>query len=701
MKKLIVSIVSALLMVSMAEAQSLVDKVDLFMGQHGNSQCVIGPQVPHGSINPSPDTPDGGHDGYAEDKPIRGFSQLHVSGTGWGRYGQILLSPQIGFNADEEGHDSEKAEEVATPYYYKVRLTKYDILCEVTPSHHSAIYRFTFPDKSDRNILLDITHNLPEHIVPAINGKYISGDISYDFRDRMLVGYGEYRGGFGDGSTPYKVYFALWSDNIDLQKAKVGSIPYDNGVATSKLFAKIPVADGQPSENTLCVAVSMRSIDNAKKFLIDETIGKGFGTLMNNCRTAWEKTLSAIKIGGASNYDERVFYTCLYYANVMPRERTDDNPRWLGVNYDDHYCIWDTWRTKMPLMILTNKDVVNGVIAGFINRFKNDGRCNPTFTSALDWTERQGGDDCENVIADAMVKGLTGFDRRSAYEYVKWNATHRRSPDYQRLGWQPETGGIMSCSTALEYAYNDYCAYEIAKKMGDRKFAKQMKKRSRSWRKLFNPAQKDEGSDFTGFIVPKKENGEFINIPVRYNYGSWVEYFYEGNSWTNSLFAPHDFKKLIRMNGGKKKMTQKLDYGFANDLITLWNEPGFLSPFLFHHCGRPELTAKYVSRLRKSNYSLEGGFIDNEDSGAMGAWYVFTAMGLFPNAGQDFYYLLPPAYPSITVALSNGNSLVIEREGSGEKIKNAYLNGKKLRGNTIKHSKLMQGGTLRFVMTDK
>lgn len=683
---------------STLSAQSLADKVDLFMGQHGNSQCVIGPQMPHSSINPSPDTPGGGHDGYAEDKPIRGFSQLHVSGTGWGRYGQILLSPQIGFNSEETGHDSEKAEEVATPYYYNVKLTRYDINCEVTPAQHSAIYRFKFPGKTDQNILLDITHNLTEHIVPEVKGRYIGGEIRYEPRDRMLVGYGEYKGGFGDAATPYRVYFAFWSDNIDLQKAQIGSAPYDNGVATSRLFAKIPVEDKLSGQTTLCVAVSMRSIDNAKNYLKTEAIGKGFETIKKQGRAAWENTLSKIKIGGVDEKQEKLFYTCMYFANVMPRERTDDNPRWLGVNYDDHFCIWDTWRTKMPLMVLLNEDLVNGVINGFINRYQKDGRCNPTFTGSLDWTERQGGDDCENVIADAIVKGLKGFDRKAAYDYVKWSAQNRRTPDYQRLGWQPETGGLMSCSTALEYAYNDYCAYEIAKKMGDKKFAKLMLNRSHSWQKIFNVEQKDEDSDIKGFVGPRKENGEFINIPVRHNYGSWVEYFYEGNSWTNTLFTPHDFKSLIQFCGGEEKMTERLVYGFDNNLITLWNEPGFLSPFIFHHCNRPELSAKYVNRLRNSNYSLERGFADNEDSGAMGSWYVFTAMGLFPNAGQDFYYLLPPAYDSISLSLSSGKTLQVKREGNGEKIKAVYLNNKKIKGNTIKHSKVIKGGTLRFVL---
>lgn len=122
-----------------------VDYVDMFMGNRGESNCVIGPQLPHGSVNPSPQTPGGGNDGYDPLQPIRGFGQLHVSGTGWGRYGQILLSPQVGFSADEQGHDSPKSGESALPYYYAVTLDRYGIRTELAPTHNAAIYRFSFP----------------------------------------------------------------------------------------------------------------------------------------------------------------------------------------------------------------------------------------------------------------------------------------------------------------------------------------------------------------------------------------------------------------------------------------------------------------------------------------------------------------------------------------------------------------------------
>ncbi|MDO4195360.1 MAG: GH92 family glycosyl hydrolase [Prevotellaceae bacterium] len=683
--------------VSVCLAQS--QYVDLFMGQQGGSNCVIGPQLPHGSVNPSPQTRDGGHDGYKPGEPVRGFGQLHVSGTGWGRYGQILLSPQRGFNAEEDGHDSDITDEVATPYYYKCLLRRYNILCEVAPHHHSAAYRFTYQslDGADEpTLLLDVAHSLSQHIVPEQHGEFLGGNIHYDFRNQMLCGYGTYKGGFGS-AEPYKIYFAISSPHFNLQQAAIGAGQGN----ISRLFAQIKPITSDDKAKDLYVAVSLNSESNACQYLREECLGKGFGTLRDNAREAWNTALDKIQIQGTDE-EKQLFYTSLYFSMVMPRDRSNDNPRFGGENIDDHYCIWDTWRTCYPLLTLIDEPFVSKTIRSFLLRYQNDGKCTPTFTSSLEWDWRQGGDDVENVIADAFVKGVGGFDRDEAYRWMKWSALNNRSKEYQLLGWQPEVDTLMLCSNAMEYAYNDFCVSEVAKMMGDKAFAKKMLRRSKSWQKLFNTSLKDSDADIYGFIQPRRENGQWCGdkqggafSPSKV-YASWVEYFYEGNSWTYSLFTPHDFKSLIRLSGGKKKMVERLCYGFDHEHIALWNEPGFLSPFIFHHCDRPDLTSQYVGRLRQKNFSLDGGFCDNEDSGAMGSWYVFTGIGLFPNAGQDYYYLLPPAYSDITLRLSSGGTLHITREDTGSAVKAIYLNGKKLNGNTIKHSQIKNGGELHY-----
>ena len=246
-----------------------VDYVDMFMGNRGERNCVIGPQLPHGSVNPSPQTPGGGNDGYDPLQPIRGFGQLHVSGTGWGRYGQILLSPQVGFSADEQGHDSPKSGESALPYYYAVTLDRYGIRTELAPTHNAAIYRFSFPAAEDANILLDIAHNIPQHIKPEIGGRFLGGAISYDPETGIIGRWGSYRGGFGSGA-PYKVYFAAALDRAPRSVAVT-----DDG--DGKLYARIalPPFDA-PGTVLLKIAVSLRSESNARKFLAEQIPGHDF-----------------------------------------------------------------------------------------------------------------------------------------------------------------------------------------------------------------------------------------------------------------------------------------------------------------------------------------------------------------------------------------------------------------------------------------
>lgn len=668
-----------------------VDKVDMFMGVQGFSNCIIGPQLPHGSVNPSPQTPNGHHDGYHPDEPIRGFGQIHASGIGWGRYGQIFLSPQIGFDPTEDGHDSPKSDEIATPYYYAVNLKRYAILAEITPTSHCALYRFSYPKASvDANLLLDVAHNIPQHIVPIVKGKFIRGEIIYSEGSKNISGWGEYVGGFGS-ELPYKVYFYLNMDTIPADVSIVGK-------GNDTLYARIRLPENLEFLR-VNVGISFKSIENAKKFLLDEVGDQSFDQIKNTAKEIWEDTFASIDVKGGTEEEQRLFYTAMYHSFVMPRDRTNDNPNWNSKlpHYDDHYCTWDTWRTKFPLMVLINESFVSRNIQSFIDRFEHDSLVTPTYTSSLEWDWKQGGDDVDNIIADAFVKNVQGFDRNKAYELIKKHAFKDRSPEYQFYGWIPEPANRMSCSYTMEYAYNDYCAALVAELMNDEETAHILRERSEQWINLFNPELKSAG--YKGFVCPRTKNKDWIVIDPAKRYGSWVDYFYEGNSWVYTLFVPHQFEKLIDLCGGKEVMIKRLSYGFENNLIELDNEPGFLSPFIFMHSGRPDLTAKYVNMIRNNCFSLATGYPDNEDSGAMGAWYIFTSIGLFPNAGQDYYYLLPPAFSEITLTRENGKKINIKVNKltpDAKYIESVTLNGKLLDQYRIRHDQIIDGATLVY-----
>ncbi len=714
---LLLTVMNSSQVLAQKKTRQPVDFVDNRIGVADDiSNCVIGPQLPFGSINPSPQTMEGADDGYDPGQPIRGFGQLHVSGTGWGTNGQVFLSPQTGLAVNDKEHDSPKSGESAKPYEYAVTLDRYNIATRVTPSYHSAIYQFTFPASDSAHLLLDITHNIPMDIKPVIKGEVSEGEIHFDNAQHTLIsGYGIYSGGFGGGR--YTVYFAA-----ALSKTPAGYGTWINGEinrgnGSQALVVKNDRVGGYVHFNTrqnekiyLKIAVSYKSIEQARIWLGQEMPGWDYDKYRQTAKDTWNKTLSTIQVEGGSEKDKAIFYTALYHAQLMPRNRTNDSkafdkdvPVW-----DDHFAVWDTWRTVYPLHALINPSVVSGTVNSFIARFEKYGVVRDAFVNGNDMGSEQGGNNIDNIIADAYVKGIKGINWEEAYKVLKYDADQQRLGSfawrrqdsalntYKQTGWIP--GGIMSCSMSLEYAYNDYCTALVAKGMGKMDDYDKYLRRSKQWISLWN---KDAVSDgFTGFIMPKTKEGDFINIDFKTYPGSWKNYFYEGSSWNYSWFAPHQFKELVGLNGGNETFVKKLNYGFEKKLIRYDNEPAFLAVHGFLYAGRPDLTSYWVRQLLSKSFT-DKGYPGNDDSGAMSSWYIFSSIGIFPNAGQDIYYMTGPLFTKIQLRLGNGNPLtILAPQASPENIyvKTIVVNGKKWNGNIITHDVISKGGTIEFTM---
>ena len=253
----------------------------------------------------------------------------------------------------------------------------------------------------------------------------------------------------------------------------------------------------------------------------------------------------------------------------------------------------------------------------------------------------------------------------------------------------------MSCSTSLEYSYNDYCTALVAKKLGYNSDYQKYYKRSLQWTNLWNPDLESRG--FKGFICPKTKDGKWIPIDATHSWGSWKNYFYEANSWTYSYFVPHDIEKLIVLNGGKKKFAEKLNFGFRKWLIELANEPSFLTARLFNHVDRMDLTCYWVNYIMENlfdEYSMPG----NEDSGAMSSWYLFSAMGFFPNAGQNIYYLNSPLFKEILIQREQGDIKITapNRTDKNIYIKLVKVNGKKSQNGIISYDDIKNGAVINY-----
>lgn len=705
--------------VAQQNPKSLVDYVDPFIGVlDGPSNCTIGPQLPFGSINPGPQTQKGSHDGYSPNEPIRGFGQLHVSGTGWGKYGQIFFSPQIGLAIGETEHDSPKEAERATAYEYSVKLSRYGIKTDVTPTAHSAIYRFTYPESDKAHLVFDLTHHLAKDIAPELRGTFHEGSVSFTNETKTEIkGYGTYSGGFAAGNYP--IYFCA-----RLSKTPVATGTWLNSVinpgqvtekpekADDRVGAYFQVKTKKNEEVYLKVAVSFKSIEQATSWLDAEIPDFDYNKVRDAAKQKWNEQLSKIVVDGATERDKKIFYSAFFHACLMPRDRTNDSRHFdAGVPvWDDHFAVWDTWRTLYPLQVLINPEMVAGTVNSFIARLKVNGKVKDAYIAGNEMQSEQGGNNIDNIIADAHVKGVKGVDWKTAYTVMKFNADNERQGSYgwkkedktntyKELGWIPV--GTMSNSMTLEYAYNDYCAALMAKDLGTKADYKKYLERSGKWVALWNPNAESDG--FKGFIDSKNPDGSFVGIDLKKYPGSWKDHFYEGTSWTYSWFAPHQFTKIVELCGGKDQFVKKLQHGFEKKLINYGNEPAFLAVHGFHYGDRSDLASFYVRKLMTGRFD-EKGYSGNDDSGAMSSWYMFSAMGFFPNAGQDIYYINGPLFKNVILKMGGNKTLTVSAPNASPEniyVKSVTINGKKLKSAWFYHKDIENGGTIVFDMTDK
>lgn len=705
--------------------KSLADYVDTKIGVIGTraSNCVLGPQMPFGCINPSPQSPKGTTSGYNPLMPTRGFGQLHVSGTGGNsRYGHFLISPQIGISVTQTGHDSPTKNEETKAYYFKTILERYGITTEIAPARHSAMYRFTFPKSDSASIVIDAAQSIPKDIIGARGITILENSIQIDKKKRTIRGMIYTKGGWGC-TKPYKFYFVAAFSKSALEsgvwKDSTLFADHDRAVRDNKdelaeqrigTFCRFKTSKGEQVQ--MKVAVSLSSYENADKYLQEEIPSWDFERVKTTGMNSWEKQLEKISVDGATDEQKKLFYTALYHTMIMPRDFTGDNPHWNSDQpfWNDQYAIWDTWRTLFPLHVLINPDMVRDNVLSFIDRLKHNGTVRDAFISGNESGTDQGGNDVDNIIADAFVKNIKGIDWNEAYKVMKYNADHERKGGknelvpgnnteiYRKQGWIPNSD--LSSSYTLEYAYNDYCTAVVAKALGKVDDSKTYLERSGQWENLWDTNAESKG--YKGFIGARDLDNKFAPMDPAFNPTPWESPFYEGSSWTYSYFVPHAIEKLIVLMGGKEKFIERLDFALKNDLIDYGNEPSFLALRSFNHVARPDLTSLWVHNALQKNFDLTGG-LGNDDSGAMSSWYIFSALGFFPNAGQDIYYLNAPLYQKASITLGNGKTLAVLANNASEKniyIQSCKINGKEWNSSIFRHRDIAEGGTIEFVLSE-
>ncbi len=718
-------------------AGRLIDYVDPRIGSEGLGRVYIGPCAPFAMVRPSPDCTPSPNSGWLPmPERVDGFAQTHVSGTGGGpKYGNILIQPFCGDLTAIDTYAWRESETIL-PAYYSTTYRDSGIRTEITASDRTSAYRITYPHDCDKALKIDAGFFLGESPVPdAREAQQFVGSEIQILSDHEVAGYSRIRGGWNNGRA-YTVYFHAVSDVPFSRTAtwKAGDISgqtaqYDSGEKTGALLAFPDSADTV----NLRVGISFISSLKARHNYECESEGLTFDEIRASTEAKWEDILRKIEIDpDTPDRYRRMFYTAVYHTMLMPSDRTGENPLWTGTApyYDDFYALWDTYRTSMPLIAITEPRRLAGMVNSMVDIWRRDGYM-PDARSGNCNGRTQGGSNAEVVIADACVKGIEGIDYDLALEAMLTDATvppggnqeaegRGGLREYLDLGYIPH-GIPRAGNRTVEYSLCDFAIHQVAKALGKDGLAARYLRQSGNWKNLWRDDFVHDGT--RGFIMPRDAKGEWLDslsfghsrkrkptyayTPITFEgpwYTPWWDmFFYEASSWEYSLSMPHDVPGLIEKCGGPEAFEARLDKFFDKGYFNVNNEPSFLSPCLYHWIGRPDKSGQRILDIIRENYSdAPDGLPGNDDSGAMSSWLVFNMAGIYPNAGHDYYLIHTPLLKSTRFRLADGKEFVIRADGlsdTNRHISAIYLNGKPHDSFFLRHADLAAGGELRLVMS--
>lgn len=707
-----------------ARAATPVELADPFFGVDGGGNTVPGAQVPFGFVSLSPDTSRGSTSGYDSKGLILGFSHTHVSGTGGAsKYGNFRVTPAIG--GDAWGNLAfPKAGERAGAGWYAVTVGRpgKQINVELTATRLAGFHRYTFPATADARIVIDVSATVPL----GGGGPRCDGGTVTVIDSRHVAGSMTFSGGWGKPAR-YTLHFYAEFDRPAVEVGRWQSAPGS--------FTRIPGAGNSQGGDTranladrlgawatfdtrrnavvqMKLGVSFVSIDQARRNMESELPGWSFDQARSAAQAKWADALGKIDVEGGTDAQRRIFYSALYRAQLMPHDLTGENVWWKSdaPHYEDFYTLWDTFRTQNPLLTLIQPKRERDIVRSLIDTYAHDGWL-PDARIAGATGPSQGGSNGDVVVADAIVKHLGGFDQNEALQAMLKDGdvqsddplNHGRElEDYLSLGYMSLTQN-RSASRTLEYAYDDYAIASAAQELGRTDIAKRFAARSLNWAKLWDGK--------LDCIHPRYADGRGQeNFDCGYEYPDattewWDAPFYEGSSRQYSTFVPHDVAGLMKRLGGKAAFVAWLDRFFDDGAYNHGNEPDILAPWLYIHAGRPDRTDERVRAIMAKEYRPgRSGLPGNDDAGTLSAWYVWAAIGLFPNAGQPFYYIGSPVFERSVIHLEGGKTFTIEAPGTSAAnlyVRSAELDGKPIDRAWLTHDEIVHGGTLVLQMGSK
>ena len=716
---------------------SLLQWVDPFIGTSANGHTFPGPSLPFGAVQLSPDNHTKGWDYCSgnrhEDDSLKGFSHTHLSGTGVGDLGDILLLPHNGqlpyAYKDNQDPDlgprlfMDKASEQAKVGYYSIQLPNEGIQAELTASKRVGFHRYTFQKGDSMNVLLDL-----HSYIKSWHGENLHARLRL-LNDSTITGYKLSRG----WADEQHLFFAM-RFNKPIQQHLFGEqfhgwLPGNSWRRSPKHPSlKALLYFGQATDQALKIKVAISAVDEAGALrnLEQEIPHWDFESVRAQAKQAWAPLLNRIRVKAPDSI-KTIFYTALYHSLLAPQTYQDVDGRYRGIDKTIHqdtgftnhtvFSLWDTYRALHPLLTILAEDKVPDLLSSLLQHYEQNFRQElPIWSLHGCETFTMIGYHAVPVLADAYLKGIEGWDTDLGFKAMLHSSTlpqHSGLPEYQKYGYIPADLAHESVSTTLEYAYDDWCIAQVAKKRGEDSLAQQYTKRSKSYKNLFNPQYQ--------LMQGKLSDGSWKE-PFNPFFAKYRSNFTEGNSWQYSWSVQHDLYGLMERMGGPEEMETMLDSLFALDvkehnkgvkditgLIGQYahgNEPSHHVAYLYSYLGKAHKTQEKVRQIMRQMYKTgPKGLIGNEDCGQMSAWYIFSALGFYPvNPCGGIYVLGSPLIEQAELALPKGKRLHIKVENQGRGnpyIQSLRINGQAYQKAYISHQQIMQGGEWVFTLGAK
>lgn len=712
--------------------------VDPFIGTggmgFGQGSLFPGAAAPFGMVALSPQTRsdsshvEGFHNaGYwHEDDRIQGFSHLHLSGAGVPDLGALLFHPAPRFSprlADVEhravgfSHDTERA----SPGSYEVTLED-GIHAELSAGQRVGIQRYTFPEGASPTVLVDLDYGLGTvgerepatlEIIPELGIVAGTVQVSGSLSSRQ----GGFELHFWAETSELPSSWGKWSDGSLERGEEWGEAPIKGGWLT---FAELE--PGTPLE--IRVGLSFTSVQAARANLEAEPGAQDFDSLRAITEQTWREQLGRIRVHGGDERERTIFHTALYRSMLMPHLMSDADGAYLGFDDEVHVepdapfysdmSLWDTYRTLHPLLILAWPEAQQH-FASSLTRMAWQDAFLPRWPINSGYSEAMIGDPAVIVLAETWLKGLEdwevaaglraamrGADGLSWVEGESYDGREGMR-SYLEHGWVSSTAASGSVSMTQEYGHADHALARWCESWGFEADAARFAARAHNPGNLFDAE--------TGFFRPR--DGEGTWEPAEdFSETAWGDAYVEGNAWHYLWAMPYDVEELTRLLGGEEAALERLDEFFALSTgeedsslpdVHYWhgNEHDLHAPYLYAQLGRPDLGTPWIQWVRQTRYGTGPDGLDgNDDGGTLSAWYVLSALGLYPVAGTTTWVLGPPLFDRVEVDLHDGSVLVIEAEGAGPTASwlGAELNGAPIEGGTLDHAELLGGSSLRFLM---